>query len=184
MPTAHSARSPATGVSRSLRGAVVLSAVLGIAIGLVAIFWPGATLLTTAWLFGIALVVGGLYRLVLATELGGRLRWVILLIGVPVLIAGVLVLVQPGIAVLIFAVLLAIAWLSSGVQDLVLAVKSTRSGRGWSAVSGGVSILAGLVVLFLPLAALETVTVLAGVLLVTVSVVGLLNLRQSARSTG
>lgn len=52
----------------SMRATVIGTAVVGIVLGSIALLWPGATLLTIAFFFGVSLIIAGLFRVFLGSR--------------------------------------------------------------------------------------------------------------------
>ena len=80
------------------RGEVVAVAIVGIVLGIVALVWPEATLVTVAIVFGIYLLVSGIFRITvafLAHDTGAGMRWLTGILGLLVAGAGVYCLVSP-----------------------------------------------------------------------------------------
>ena len=131
-------------------GLVAVSGVLGIVVGVFALFFPGIAIVSVAFLIGLGLIVQGVLEIVAAVRAGtgatGR-GW-LLAFGVLALVAGVLVLAQPEGGVLLMAWGLTLWFLVAGVHDL-LAVSSSEH-RVWSVVLGVLSILVAFVLLFSP----------------------------------
>ncbi len=167
------------------RTALIVSAVLGIVLGILALIWPGVTLLTVAFLFGAYLVVAGVFRLVFAFAaegVGGGTRWLIGILGALVLVAGIIALANPFSSLLAIAIVIGLGWIFEGVMDLVgAATGHIRAPRWLTVLSGVVSVIAGVVVLFLPGAALATFVLWGAILLIVVSVTTLLTLPRSPR---
>lgn len=147
-------------------GAVMLLVGIGILV------WPGASLVVVSWLFAITLLVNGIVQILRAIadadESGGR-RVLFGLIGALSLLAGVLCLRSPLQTLAVIALLIGSWWIVSGVLSLIGAVSgATEGSRGWAAVVGVVSIIAGFVVLLQPgisLLALEFTTGFALIIL-------------------
>lgn len=137
--------------------------VIAIVFGVLAVIWPGVTVIALALLFGVFAVATGIEQLVhairpsagatnpvtgFADGTGPRLaRAVAGLFG---LAAGVLVLVWPGITAVVLAVLVGAWAIVTGIADLWLA---TRQHGGWTlALVGAISVVAGLFVVVRPAA--------------------------------
>ncbi len=114
------------------RSFVVAVAIVSIVLGIIALVWPNATLVTVALLFGAHLIAAGVFRLVVAIAAGNltaRFRWLLGLLGALILVAGVIALANPTQTVI---VLLAVpGW---AVGSLVLA-------GGWILIAIGVTTL-------------------------------------------
>ncbi|GAA2000887.1 DUF308 domain-containing protein [Nakamurella flavida] len=134
--------------------ALAAQAVLGVAVGIVAILWPGITLGAVVLVF--AVFAFGASALALASLItpAGRRSWVSrLVLALLHLISGVVVLAWPGLTVTVLVVLIASWALISGVLEIVVGL----SGGGWApghsagnAVSGVLSLALGIVLLLAP----------------------------------
>lgn len=141
-----------------------------VGLGLVALFWPGITLTVVAIVFGVHLIFAGAVQIASAVatqDAAGWLRAVLFLVGVLVLLAGVLCLRNPFLSLLGVAVLISFGWMVTGIVELVAATSRDVPGPRWLHVlTGIVSIVGALVVLFWPGLALLTFTLLGGWLLI------------------
>ena len=128
----------------------IITAVLGV----IALAWPGRTLLVVAVLFGVQFIVMGIFRFVGAfavDDVTGGSRVLMALLGVLSLIIGLYAVRHILITLLALVLLLGIFWIVSGTIELFTALSHRQMrGRGWSAVMGILSVLAGLVVLVYP----------------------------------
>jgi len=163
---------PADMVARVGRhwGWVLAFGVITLLVGVAALAWPGRTLVVVAVLFGIQLVVMGIFRFAGAfasDDLTGGTRVLLALLGVLSLIIGLYALRHVLITLLALALLLGIFWTVSGAVELFTALSHREMrNRGWNAVMGIVSILAGIVVLAYPAISLFTLAVVLGVWLI------------------
>lgn len=167
------------GMIKVHRGQMVAVAVIGLVLGIIALIWPGATLLTVAILFGTYLVVSGIFRITTAFIADGMptgLRWLTGLMGVFVVIAGILCLSNPFQSLVVLAVVIGIGWIAEGIVDFMLGLRSTVTPRWLAFVSGIVSIAAGVAMFVLPVGSLATLVVVGGVLLAIVSLTTLLTI--------
>ena len=121
--------------------------------GIVVLAWPGPTLLVIAILFGIELVVLGVFRFVAAFghDLTGGTRILYALLGVLSLIIGLYALRHILITLLALALLLGIFWVVNGAIELFAALNHREAPhRAWMSVMGILSIVAGLILLVYP----------------------------------
>jgi uncharacterized membrane protein HdeD (DUF308 family) len=122
--------------------------------GVATLAWPGRTLIVVAVLFGIQLVVTGIFRFVAAfaaDDLTGGTRVLLAVLGVLSLIIGLYAVRHVLITLLALALLLGIFWIVNGAVELFMALSRPEiPSRGWTGFMGGISILAGLVVLAYP----------------------------------
>jgi uncharacterized membrane protein HdeD (DUF308 family) len=170
-----------------LRAFIVFVAVSAIVIGIVGLLWTGATLVAISFLFGVFLIVAAIYRIAVAFEnrrasAGG---FVFNLIVAAVLFGtGIVCLNSSAQSIAILAIVLGIGWIFDGVADLFAAGGGyTKGRRGLVALSGVVSILAGIAVLFLPSFSLPIFVQVGAILLIFVGVTALFTLpRKPART--
>ncbi|MBJ7289634.1 DUF308 domain-containing protein [Williamsia sp.] len=167
-------------IRNAVRAGLISTSVLGIVLGIIALVWPGPTLLVVAVLFGISLILTGAYRLSIAFSAKGLptgLRVVFGVVGAIILIAGVLCLFDPAESLVLLAIVIGVGWIFQGVHDLMSDRAGTHNVPRWVLVlSGAISIIAGIVVITLPGLAIGTFITFGAILLIVVSVVNLLTL--------
>jgi uncharacterized membrane protein HdeD (DUF308 family) len=146
--------------------------VISIVAGVLALAWPGPTLIVLAVLFGIELIVWGIFRLVGAVTFGdsgagARTLWAIL--GVLSLVLGFYAIRHIEITVLALGLLLGIFWLVDGFS-LIISGAEYRGmpSRGWTIFSGILSVIAGLILLVWPAISVLTLAILAGIWLLVI----------------
>ncbi len=148
--------------------------VVSIIAGVLALAWPGPTLLVLAVLFGAELIVWGIYRLVGAVtfgDAGGGARTLWAILGVLSLLLGFYALRHIVITLLSLGLLLGIFWLVDGIGLIVSAIEHRgMPGRGLSLLSGVLGVIAGLVLLVWPAISILTLAWLAGLWLVILGV--------------
>ncbi len=141
--------------------AVALRGVAAILFGLLALFAPGAVLLSLALLFAGYLLADGVLGIVAAVRAARRHeRWTLLLAeGVLNILVGAVAFLFPVGAVLAF-VLMTGAWaLVTGGLMIASAFKLDRAhGRGWMILSGVVSLLFGAALAISPIAGAVVLT--------------------------
>lgn len=162
--------------------AVAVRGVAAVLFGLLALFWPGLTLLVLIVLVGAYALVDGILLLVHAFVRGpvGAPRRLVVLLGSVSVLLGVLVLVWPGLSALLLALLVGLWALVSGVAQIVAGFMLRREAPDeWRAVlNGALSVLFGLVMVFAPGAgALALVWLIAAYTIVTGVVLIVLSLR-------
>ncbi len=162
-----------SGLVRRIRTWVAVIAGLGVLLGIAAIVWPQATLLTIALLFGAWLVIVGLSRIAFAVSakpLRTGLRWFIGIGGALVLIAGVLLFTNPAASLGVLAVLIGAGWILEGLVSVVTGVVEVGfTPRWWAVTSGIIGVIAGVTVLMLPGLALQAFVIVGGSLLVVIA---------------
>ena len=140
---------------------VALRGALAIALGIMALIWPIATLLTLVLVFAAYCVVDGLFSIILAVR-GARRRerwWWSALYAVVALAAAAIAVLYPGVTMFAFVAML-IAWaLLNGVFAIAAAFRLDRAhGRGWLIASGVVSLILAALLIAWPAIGLFTLT--------------------------
>ncbi|MEU4741510.1 DUF308 domain-containing protein [Actinosynnema sp. NPDC023658] len=132
-------------------------------IGLAVLLWPGLTLLTAAVLFGLEMLVTGVFWLVssFSSDTAGRQRWLLAVAGLLALVAGILCLRAPFQTIAVLALLLGATWVVGGVAEIFHGFGKS----GWSVFSGAVTAIGGVVVLVWPVASLLALAWLLAIVL-------------------
>jgi len=133
---------------------VALRGLAAIIFGLIALFVPGAVLLTLALLFAVYLLVDGVLGMVAAARAASHHeRWGLLLLEALVNVGvGMIAAVFPAAAVLGFVVLIGIWAVVTGVLVIAASMRLHVShGRWWLAFAGIVSTVWGVLLLLAPL---------------------------------
>jgi uncharacterized membrane protein HdeD (DUF308 family) len=163
-------------------GWVLAYGILTLLAGVVVLAWPGETLLVLAVLFGIQLIVSGIFRFVAAlasTDLTGGTRVMLALLGVLSIIIGLWAVRHVVITLVALVVFLGIFWVVNGLIEIFTAVAHRdMPDRGWSILTGVLSIFAGLIVLAYPGLSLFGLAVILGIWLL---VFGILELMAAFR---
>src|SRR5260370_21574610 len=121
-------------------GWVLAFGIITLAIGVLALAWPGRTLIVVAVVFGAQLIVMGIFRFVAAfasDDLSGGNRVLLALLGVLSLIIGLYAVRHILTTLLALALLLASSWVVTGTVELFNALSHRgMQGRGGTAFIG------------------------------------------------
>ena len=143
-------------------------------LGILALAWPGRTLIVVAVVFGAQLVVMGIFRFVSAfasADLTGGTRVLLALLGVLSLIIGLYAVRHILVTLLALALLLGIFWVVNGAIELFSALSHRgMQGRGWTAFMGLLSIASGIIVLAYPGISLRVLAVVLSIWLLVYGV--------------
>jgi uncharacterized membrane protein HdeD (DUF308 family) len=144
--------------------------ILTVALGICAVVWPSITLLAAAIVFGVQLIVAGIYRLVGAfasDDASGTTRVLLALLGILSLVVGLYAVRHVLLTIVALALLLGIFWIVNGVIEVFTALSHREmSGRGWRVFMGFLSTIAGIVLLAIPAISLLALVVVVSVWLI------------------
>jgi uncharacterized membrane protein HdeD (DUF308 family) len=162
--------------------------ILTVLIGLAAIFWSSATIVTVAIFFAVQLFLTGIFGLMRAfsEDLDTSGRVLSAIIGILGVIVGFALLREPFQSVVVMAFVIGIYWVAHGIMEIFAAL-SGRESRFWRLILGIVSILAGAVILEYPISSLVLLSVVVGTWLVILGVIeiaGAWQLRNAASKLG
>jgi uncharacterized membrane protein HdeD (DUF308 family) len=141
--------------------AIAIRGVCGIVFGLIALFLPGATILTLVLFFSAYMLVDGIFGVVAAVRAASHhQRWGLLVLeGVLNIAVGVIAFIWPGLTAVTFVLLIAAWAIVTGVLEIVAAVRlHPEYGRWWLILSGVASVIFGVLLVVAPLAGVIVVT--------------------------
>jgi uncharacterized membrane protein HdeD (DUF308 family) len=166
-------------------GWILASGILGLLVGVIALFFPGLAILGVAFALGIGLIVQGALEIGVAwrTETGSTGRGWLAAFGVLALVAGILVLFHPGGGILVLAWGVILWFVIAGVHDLLVGF-SQREHRVWNLVLGVLTLIAAFILLVSPGTAVGVIAIIValGFLVRGAMDVGLaLSMRREAR---
>lgn len=151
-------------------GWIVAYGVLSVLAGIVAIVWPGATLVVIAIVFALQLLFAAIYQFVFAFAIPNETGWLRALVAVLAtvsLVVSVYLLGHVGLTLLLLAILLGAYWIVQGVTEIFVAVGHPEiRNRALIVASGVLSVLAGGVVAVFPGASLVFLTLVLGIWLI------------------
>jgi uncharacterized membrane protein HdeD (DUF308 family) len=132
-----------------------LRGILGIIFGLIALIFPGPTMLSLVLLFSAYMLVDGIFAIVSAVRAIRRRedRWGLLIFeGLLNIAVGILAFLWPGITVIAFVILVA-AWaiVSGGLMTAAGFRLNVDHGRWWLILGGLLSIAFGVLLIIAPL---------------------------------
>ncbi len=149
---------------------VVAVGALGmIALGIILLVWPHASLTVVAILIGAALVVSGLVRLwegFTSSNRSGGMRAAYVVIGLLAVLAGLYCLRQHALSLFIVMFLISVYFIAHGISDIGIALSARVPGRGARAVLGVCSLAAGIIILIWPAITLVLLLTIAGAWLI------------------
>lgn len=135
---------------------LALRGLVAVLFGVLAFVWPGITLITLVWLFGVFALVNGLLSLVLAAKAPkGYPRFGSLIFGGLLgILAGLVTFVMPGITALGLLILIAAWALVTGILEIIAAIRLRKIiTNEWLLILAGIASVAfGVILLLRPAA--------------------------------
>ncbi|WP_240979819.1 HdeD family acid-resistance protein [Streptomyces sp. HNM0574] len=169
---------------------LLASGVVALILGVLALVWPGATLLAAGILFGAYLLVSGIVQVVSAfgTRMTTPMRVIGVVSGAVGVLLGLFCFRDELQSVLLLALWIGIGWLFRGITQIAGAAGDPDApARGWQITLGVVSLLGGLVLLLAPLESITALTIFTGVWLLGLGLAEIvtgLSLRARTRRAG
>jgi uncharacterized membrane protein HdeD (DUF308 family) len=166
--TDETARPPDSGggmLSRSLGWQAPLSVgLITVVLGIIIAVLPTQSLNVIAILLGILMIVSGIFHLISVFGSGEHERFWYGIAGLLFIITGVILIRHLRLSVAVVGLVIGFTWIVQGVS-LLLAGSSgrPRTGSGWSAFFGVISLIAGIVVVAAPVASVTALAVLTGI---------------------
>jgi uncharacterized membrane protein HdeD (DUF308 family) len=153
---------------------LLLIGIVGVALGVIVLAWPGKTLVVAGFLFGIYLVVTGVGYVFAAfgTHAGAAMRVLSFLGGAVSLVLGFFCFRDKLDSILLLALFIGIGWVFRGVTLLAAALSFDHMpARGWQALAGVIILIGGGVLIIYPLDSIEILTLVAGCWLIAIGIV-------------
>jgi len=150
---------------------LLFGGVISLGVGILAIAWPGKTIVVVAVLFAIYLIVSGIFEIVrsFSSGLTGGTRVLLLITGVLSVILGIFAIRSAVNAVDLLGIFVGIAFLFRGFASLFMGFDS-KEGRGWNIFFGLVMLIGGVVVLSQPALSLVTLAWVVGIWLIIIGI--------------
>ena len=160
---------------------LLLIGLLGVALGVIVLYYPGKSLVVAGILFGIYLVVSGVGYMFAAfgSHAGAAMRVLSFLTGAVSLVLGFFCFRDRLESILLLALWIGIGWVFRGVTLLAAALSFDHlPGRGWQVLSGVIIVIGGGVLIIYPLDSIEVLTLVAGIWLIVIGIVDFIGALQ------
>lgn len=163
---------------KGLRMAFGVSGAVALILGIVLLLWPTKTLAVVAVFLGINFLITGAVKVavgIFSHSISAGMRILDVLLGLFIMVAGIIALrnsAATGEALLIFTVIMiGIGWIIEGI--IAMAEAGKGSSRTWAIVFGAISVLAGIMVLAVPVWTAAWLLLMTAIMLIILGVVGL-----------
>jgi uncharacterized membrane protein HdeD (DUF308 family) len=160
---------------------LLLIGIVGIALGVIVLYYPGKSLVVAGVLFGIYLVVSGIGYMFAAsgTPAGGAMRVLTFITGALSVVLGFFCFRDKFESITLLAVWIGVGWLFRGMTLLASALSFDHlPGRGWQAFSGVVTIIGGGVLIISPLDSIAILALVTGCWLIAIGIVDVVSALQ------
>jgi uncharacterized membrane protein HdeD (DUF308 family) len=142
--------------------------------GVLAIVWPGITLLTLVIVYGVVALIDGIAGIALGIRGGvnGRTWWEMILLGLLGVIAGAVAFLWPGLTAVVLLVVIALWAIIRGILEIIgaIALRKIIQGEWLLILSGVLSIGFGVLLLLQPAAGALAVMWLIGIYMIAFGV--------------
>lgn len=147
---------------------LLIRGLAAIVFGILALIWPGITLLVLVIFFGAYALISGLFELFAGFRHGTRSRAWLIISGIIGILAGIVAFLWPGITSLALLYLVAFWAIFTGVSEIVAGVHLRKViDNEWMFIVGGIlSVIFGVLLLVWPGAGMLSLVWLIGVFVI------------------
>jgi len=165
--------------------ATVVLGVITVTLGLIVTFYPSATLNAIAALFGLLLILSGIFHLIRVFGGSEAHRVWMGISGLLLIVIGVVMLRHLHLTVALIGLIIGITWIVQGVTALIVSFSGgAREGGGWWIFFGIFSLVGGIVIVAVPTESVKVLAVLIGIWFIfqgLFEIAGGLRIRQAVR---
>jgi uncharacterized membrane protein HdeD (DUF308 family) len=167
--------------------ATLVLGVLTLILGIIVSFHPSGSLNVVAVLFGILMILSGIFHLIRIFDRDERHRIWAGIAGLLFVVIGVVLIRHLHLTVALIGLVIGITWVVQGLTALIGGLAGgVREGRAWWIAFGVISVIAGIVVVSAPVTSVNALAVLLGIWFIIMGifeiVAGFL-LRRAIRAT-
>jgi uncharacterized membrane protein HdeD (DUF308 family) len=163
----------------AFRAAFIIGGAVAVILGVALLIWPVRVVSVVAAVLGIYFIVTGLIRVALGIfthGTSGGHRLLNILLGILMFVAGVIALrnltTAAAALLVLVVVVIGVGWIIEGVITLVESRNATS--RGWAITFGLISVVAGLMVITIPVGSALWLILFASVALIVLGIVGII----------
>ncbi|WP_436775306.1 HdeD family acid-resistance protein [Yinghuangia sp. YIM S09857] len=161
-------------LARTAWQAVFVTGLLSLALGIIVLVWPGPSLRVVGVLFGLYLLISGVFQLVSAfgTHTTTGIRVMAFISGALSILLGLFCFRGTLQSIFLLGLWIGIGWLFRGIAEAMAAASAPdMPGRGWHGFLGAVTAIAGVVLVVSPFESVKVLTVVVGCWLIAVGIV-------------
>ncbi|MFE3098977.1 HdeD family acid-resistance protein [Nocardia tengchongensis] len=164
---------PVQALARSAWQSILVTGILSVVLGILILVWPGPTLVVAGVLFGIYLLVSGVFQLIAAFGLhvSAWMRVLSFITAILSFILGFFCFRNEFQAIGLLALWIGITWIFRGTAVLVAAMSDSGvPGRGWQILFGILLIVGGGLLIVEPFRSITTLVVVVGCWLIVIGI--------------
>lgn len=176
---------PAWMVTGSWQATLVVG-VLTLILGIIVSFHPTGSLNVVAVLFGVLMILSGIFHLIRVFDPAELNRVWAGISGLLFIVIGVILIRHLHLTRALIGLFVGITWIVQGLGALIAGAAAAHGARGWWIVFGLVSLIAGIVVVATPTSSLNVLAVLLGIWFIVMGlfeIAGGFILRRALRTT-
>jgi uncharacterized membrane protein HdeD (DUF308 family) len=132
-------------------------------LGLIVAFRPSGSLVVISVLIGILLMFSGVFHIIAAVNAPEHHRAWPALAGVLFIVVGIVLIRHLQYSLALIGLIVGISWIIQGVSSLIGGITHRIGPRGWAIFFGIVSLLAGIVVVSVPVTSIVFLTTFLGI---------------------
>jgi uncharacterized membrane protein HdeD (DUF308 family) len=138
---------------------------LTLILGVIVTIRPTQSLTVVAILLGVALIISGVYHLVRAFDGGTHERLWRGISGVLLIIGGLVLIRHLDLSLALIGLFVGFSWIIQGIASLLESPSGSLTGpeRRWSVFFGVISLIAGIVIVAMPLVSITVLAIFTGV---------------------
>ncbi|MVU82699.1 HdeD family acid-resistance protein [Nocardia sp. ET3-3] len=164
---------PVQALARSAWQSILVTGILSVVLGILVLVWPGPTLVVAGVLFGIYLLVSGVFQLIAAfgLHISTWMRVLSFITAILSFILGFFCFRNEFQAIGLLALWIGITWIFRGTAVLVAAMSDAAvPGRGWQILFGILLIVGGGLLIVEPFRSITALVVVVGCWLIAIGV--------------
>ncbi|GAB0103523.1 HdeD family acid-resistance protein [Nocardia sp. JMUB6875] len=164
---------PVQALARSAWQSILVTGLLSVVLGILILVWPGPTLVVAGVLFGIYLLVSGVFQLIAAFGLhvSTWMRVLSFITAILSFVLGFFCFRNEFQAIGLLALWIGITWIFRGTATLVAAMSDVAlPGRGWQVLFGVLLIVGGGLLIVEPFRSIGALVIVVGCWLIAIGV--------------
>lgn len=164
-------------------GLLLFLGILTLLVGLAMIFFTKESVVTLAVLFGVYLLISGIFQIVQSFSQKDH-RALLAISGILSIILAIFAFKSFLNSVTLLAIFIGIAWLFRGITELIVGIQAKGvEGRGWM-ITGGILGIIGAIIIFVWPAAIGVLVWIAGIMLVVLGISEIVGAFQVKKAAG